>query len=83
MQPRETSVNGLAVSIAGLRSARSGLATAFKPHDKMSFKARIDLCDELINRVDEIDRNLRRLSLNVRQRTIDDAQVQHQDTESR
>jgi len=81
MQPRETSVNGLAVSIAGLRSARSGLAAASKPHDKMSFKARIDLCDELINRVDEIDRNLRRLSLNVRQRT--DAQVQHQDTESR
>jgi hypothetical protein len=66
MPIREMPADRIAVSIFCLRNARARLARAAQPHDKSAVKARIDICDELIRRVGEIDRNLRQLSSNAR-----------------
>jgi hypothetical protein len=58
----ETLTDRIAVSIFCLRNARAGLALVPPQHDRLTVKARIDICDEMINRVGEIDRNLRQLS---------------------
>jgi hypothetical protein len=65
MPTRETPADRIAMSIVNLRIARAGLAIVPQPHDRSTFKARIDVCDELISRVGEIDRNLRQLSSDV------------------
>lgn len=62
----EIAVSKIAVSIVCLRNARAEFASVAQPHDRLTFKARIDLCDELINRMDEIDRNLRQLTSDLR-----------------
>jgi hypothetical protein len=62
----EIAVSEIAVSIVCLRNARAEFANVAQPHDRHTFKARIDLCDELINRVDEINRNLRQLTSDLR-----------------
>ncbi|HEY9216194.1 MAG TPA: hypothetical protein VIQ29_25485 [Ancylobacter sp.] len=64
MSTREMPADRIAVSIFCLRNARARLARAALPHDKSTVKARIDICDELIDKVGEIDRNLRQLSSN-------------------
>ncbi len=62
MPTHKTPADEIAVSIVCLRNARAEFANVGQPHDKHTFKARIDLCDELINRVGEIDRNLKQLT---------------------
>jgi hypothetical protein len=61
MPTHETPVDRIVASIACLRNARAGLAHVLQSHDQSSLRARIHICDELINRVGEIDRNLRQL----------------------
>jgi hypothetical protein len=62
----EIEVSKITLSVVYLRNARAELATVPQPHDSLTFKARIDLCNELINRVGEIDRNLRQLTSDLR-----------------
>jgi len=71
MHTHKIFIDRIAVSMTSLRSARTDLATAPKPHDRVTFKTHIDLCDELISRVDEIDRNLRRLTSTAHQKLND------------
>lgn len=54
----QASIDEIVASIVCLRNARVGLAGEFPSHDHSAIKARIDLCDELINIVGEIGRNL-------------------------
>ncbi len=61
----DTPTDRIAVSIFCLRNARAGLALVSRPHDRFTIKARIEICNELINRVGEIERNLKRLSLDA------------------
>jgi hypothetical protein len=62
MRTREISIDQIEASMTNLRSARIDLAAAPKPHDSVTFKAHIDLCDELIKRVCDIDQTLRTLT---------------------
>lgn len=62
MQTREVSIDQIVLSMTSLRNARIDLAAAPKPYDSVTFKAQIDLCDELIKRVCDIDQSLRRLT---------------------
>jgi hypothetical protein len=61
----DTPAERIVVSIVSLRNARAGLAHVPPPHDRSTLRARIDICDELINRVGEIDRDLRQLLSDV------------------
>lgn len=61
MPTHETPVDRIVVSIVCLRNARAGLAHVSRPCDQSSLKAQIHIYDELINRVVEIDQNLRQL----------------------
>ncbi|UZE48061.1 hypothetical protein [Rhodopseudomonas sp. P2A-2r] len=66
MPTREMPADRIVVSIFCLRNARARLARTAQPRDKSTVEARIDICDELIHRVGEIDRDLRQLSSNAR-----------------
>jgi hypothetical protein len=62
MSTRGTSADRLAASIVGLRNARARLTGVPTQFDRVTVKAQIDICDELISRVGEIDKSLRELS---------------------
>jgi hypothetical protein len=55
------SIDEIVASMVCLRNARAGLTDIFPSQDLLAIKARIDLCDELIDRVGEIGRNLDQL----------------------
>lgn len=62
MPTHETPADRIALSIVRLRNARAGLAQVKPLENRITFKARIDICEEMISRVREIDHNLRQLS---------------------
>ena len=55
------SIDEIVASMVCLRNARAGLTDILPSQDLLAIKARIDLCDELIDRVGEIGRNLDQL----------------------
>ncbi len=78
MPTHESPADRIALSILRLRSARAELAQVTFRENRIALKARIDICEEMIDGVRDIDHNLRQLSSRSRHGRIGET---HRDDE--